>query len=86
MPLQDLLQMLRRQPFQPFRVYVTDGSSYDVRHPYLCMAGARSVLIGLPADSSTEPVYDRYVNIDLVHITHLEPVQPAAQPGDGQAG
>jgi hypothetical protein len=86
MPLQDLLQMLRRQPFQPFRVHVTDGSSYDVRHPELCMAGARSVLIGLPAAGSAEPVYDRYVNIDLVHITRLEPVQPATQSGDGQAG
>lgn len=84
MPLADLLQMIRRQPFQPFRLYVTDGASYEVRHPDLVMAGSRSVLIGLPPPGLTDPVYEHYVNVDLVRITRLEPIPLAASPANGQ--
>jgi hypothetical protein len=76
MPLDDLRQALRRNPFVPFRVYLTDGAAYEVRHPELCMLGARSVLIGLA--NGDEPVYERYVNIDLFHIVRMEPIAPAA--------
>ncbi len=87
MPLQDLIQMLRRQPFQPFRVHISDGSSYEVRHPELCMPGARSVLIGMPAVGIPELAYERYVDIALAHITRLEPLPPGVPaPGNGQAG
>jgi hypothetical protein len=29
----DFLYLLRRRPFLPFRVFLSDGSTYDVRHP-----------------------------------------------------
>jgi hypothetical protein len=85
MPLEDLLRALRQRPFQPFRVYITDGAIYEVRHPDLCMAGTRSVLIGIPGATYIEPVYDRFVNIDLLHITRLEPLPPPTG-GNGQTG
>ena len=84
MPLADLLQMIRRRPFQAFRLYVTDGASYEVRHPDLIMAGSRSVLIGLPNPGQADPVYEHYVNVDLVHITRLEPIPLATSPANGQ--
>ena len=30
---QDLSDRLRKRPFVPFRIYATDGRTYDVRHP-----------------------------------------------------
>lgn len=30
---EDILEMLRATPFEPFRVYLTDGAVYEVRHP-----------------------------------------------------
>jgi hypothetical protein len=78
-PLQELLDMLRRRPFAPFRVHLTDGSSYEVRHPDLVMPGARSVAIGLPGGTLPEGVYERIVILALIHITRLEPLDtPAA--------
>lgn len=85
MPLEELLRVLRRRPFHPFRVYITDGSSYEVRHPELCMPGARAVIIGLPSSAYPEPVYDRIVDIDLLHITRLEPLPPTTG-GNGEGG
>ena len=30
---QDLLEMLRARPFQPFRIHGSDGRARDVKHP-----------------------------------------------------
>ena len=84
MPLEELLIWLRRRPFRPFRVFVSDGAAYDARHPELVMPGKRSVLIGFPANGETEPVYERFVDIDLVHITRFEPLPSTT--AQGQAG
>lgn len=50
MPLEDILAFLRRRPFVPFRIHLTDGSAHEVRHPEMLMAGARSVAISVPTD------------------------------------
>jgi hypothetical protein len=79
MPLQEILDMLQRRPFVPFRIHLSDGSSFEVRHPDLVMPGARSVAVGIPAPNLPPDVYDRIVILALVHITRLEPiVAPAA--------
>ncbi len=79
MPLQELLDTLRRRPFVPFRIHRSDGSSYEIRHPDLVMPGARSVAVGLPGGTLPEGVYERIIILALVHITRLEPIDaPAA--------
>jgi hypothetical protein len=78
MPLQELLNTLRRRPFVPFRIHLTDGSSYEVRHPDLVMPGARSVAVGLRGGTLPEGVYESIVILALVHITRLEPIDTAA--------
>ena len=41
------------KPFVPFRMTLTECSSYEVRHPELCMVGRRSAIIGLIAMTLT---------------------------------
>ena len=55
---QDIEEAVRRRPFAPFRITLTEGSTYDVRHPELCMVGRRAVVVGVlrpvvPASGST---------------------------------
>lgn len=76
MRTEDIQQLVRQRPFRPFRVTLTDGRSYDVRHPELAMVGRTTVAIGLPANGD-ETVYDRLVTVDLLHIMQTEPVDPA---------
>ena len=66
------------QPFQPFRVTLTDGRTYDVVHPELAMVGHDKVLIGVPRPNAREPVYDRTVTVSLLHIMQIEPIVPVA--------
>jgi hypothetical protein len=85
MPLEDLIRLLHAAPFEPFRIYVTDGAHYDIRHRELCMPGARSIAIGIRDTTLSHIVYERLVQVALVHITRLEPL-PVTHGGNGQAG
>ena len=84
MALDDLLEALRRRPFVPFRLTLTEGSTYEVRHPELCVPARRSMFIGIPAPGDRERVYDRYVIADLLHVVKLEPLEAAPSP-NGQS-
>jgi hypothetical protein len=65
-------------------VVLTDGATFEIRHPDLCMIGTGSVTIGLPPQSQPmdEPVYERTVIVDWSHITRIEP-EPAPVTGNG---
>jgi hypothetical protein len=76
----DLLNQLRKRPFQPFRLALTDGRSYEVPHPELAMIGRSTVIIGLARPGEAEPVFDRHVTVSLLHIMQIEPTIPAEAP------
>jgi hypothetical protein len=37
MSARDLLRILRKRPFKPFRMLVSDGTDHEIRHPELVM-------------------------------------------------
>jgi hypothetical protein len=87
MPPADLLQALRKRPFEPFRIQVSDASTYDVRHPELVMVGLGSAVIGIPAAGQVSPLYERFETVDLRHVVKLIPLMPldgAKAAGNGQ--
>lgn len=75
MTLQDFQTTLRRRPFEPFRLFVSDGGVYDVRHQELCVPGRNSVFIGIKESDTKELAYDEYAIVDLAHITRVEPLK-----------
>ncbi len=50
---------LRRELFRPIRVYISDGSSYDVRHPELMFVTRTEVVIAL--DPGNDEIPERSV-------------------------
>ena len=76
MPSNDLLQALRRRPFVPFVMHVSDGTTYEVRHPELLMVGIASAIVGVPPPGESQQPYEHYETVDLRHIVRLVPVQP----------
>jgi len=75
MPPEDIRGFLQQRPFQPFRITLTDGRTYEVRHPELAMIGRSAMAIGLPAPTETNPVYDRLVTVSLLHVMQVEPCE-----------
>lgn len=63
---------LRKQPFRPIRVSISDGSSYDVRYPELILVTRTEVVIAL--DPGNDAIPERSAYCDPVHITRIEPL------------
>ncbi len=76
----DLESELHKKPFQPFRIVTTTGKTYDIteRDLPMIMVGNRTVIIGFRV-AETDPNFDRYEVVALVHIVRLEPIPKPQQ-------
>jgi hypothetical protein len=73
----DFMTLLRKRPFEPFRIQVSDGTTYDVRHPDMVIPTVTSVHIGIPA--TTQAGYERVEIVAMEHVAKLLPLPaPAA--------
>lgn len=77
---QDLASELNKEPFQPFRIVATTGKTYEItqRDRPLILVGNRAVIIGLRVPDS-DPFFDRYEVVSLMHIVRLEPIAASQQ-------
>jgi len=82
MTQEELRAAVHKQPFEPFRVVLTTGTTYDIRRPDLIMVGQRSAIIGM-TNNPEATAYDRTIKVDLLHIVAIEelPVPPPSANG-----
>jgi hypothetical protein len=78
----DLLKFTRKQPFEPFRLVVTDGTTYDITHPEFCMVAMTTVIVGIPGVTDKAPAAD-WVWVDPMHILKVIPLAQAATNASG---
>lgn len=71
-------QELTREPFVPIRLFVSDGHSYEIRNPGLCLI-VRGTLYIARTDRPSRVSDDMDV-IDCVHVTRIEQVGDKASP------
>jgi hypothetical protein len=72
----EVVKLLRRAPFEPFAVSLSDGSSYEVRHPDQVIVTPRALYVGI-AGNGRSPVAQDVVICDLVHVTRHVPLRRA---------
>jgi hypothetical protein len=85
MRAEELTELLRTQPFVPLRIHLTDGQSYDIRHPDWVLVLRQRVDIGLQPDPGTG-VLERVAHYSLLHIVRVEELPlatPAGAPSPG---
>ena len=70
----DLLKFLRRKPLRPFRIHLTDGSMYEIRHPDWAIVHRSTAELAFP--TSADPELFHVVTVALLHITRLRLVVP----------
>jgi hypothetical protein len=78
MQTEDLARRVHQRPFVPFRMYLSDGSIYDLRHPELIMVGKRTAVVGVTANPQ-QKFFDHLVDIDLLHIVRVEAIEASAK-------
>ncbi|MBL8797765.1 MAG: hypothetical protein JNM56_27955 [Planctomycetia bacterium] len=77
MRAEDLLVYLRKQPFEPFRIVLSDGTTYEIRHPEMVLPSRRTIVIGIPSKGGPL-IAEQIVTAALVHIVRLEQLDTAA--------
>lgn len=76
MRLKEVRDLVERRPFEPFRVCVSDGSSYDVVDPELLWLTKNTLYFMRYEEPGDElPVTKRLV--DTMHITRVEAIGDA---------
>lgn len=61
-------EFVRREPFEPFVIRLSNGERHEIRHPECLMVLKTKVIVGYPED-------DRSVHLALIHINSLESLQ-----------
>ena len=74
---EELRDTLREQPFHPFRLVMTDGEGYDIRHPDLLWVGHRVAVLGI-SEPGPDRLLERHITLSLLHIVTIEPLDAAA--------
>jgi hypothetical protein len=85
MRAEELTELLRTRPFVPLRIHLTDGQTYDIRHPDMVLVLRQRVDIGLQPDPATG-VLERVAHCSLLHIVRVEELPPATPAGTAPTG
>lgn len=73
----DLLELIRAQPFEPFRIHLSDGAAYDIRHPDQIITQRSKVIVGVPGRDAPDGPAEHTVHCALMHITRTEQLNGA---------
>jgi hypothetical protein len=85
----DLQSLLDLQPFVPFRLFLSDGGSVEVRSREQVMPLRRFVLVALLDPKAIDRPYDRFTVVWYLHVSRYEmlgPGTPPFSPPSGPAG
>ena len=77
MTVQTFRELLTQRPFQPFRLVMSSGQSYDVRHPEMAFLTKSDILVGV--DETDEGVPAEFKICSLLHVSAIEPLGSAAR-------
>lgn len=70
MSLQTFRDLLKREPF---RIVMSSGEQYEVRHPEMAWLTRTSILVGY--DQTDDGVPAEFRTCSLLHVTAIEPLE-----------
>ena len=87
MRAEELMELIRRQPFCPLRIHMTNGHIYDLYHPDQIIVRRSRIDIAAQSDPKTG-VTDRVDYCSLLHVVRVEelavPNPSNGEPGNGK--
>lgn len=75
MTVQTFRELLSQRPFKPFRLVMSSGEAYEVRHPEMAWLTRTSILVGI--DQTEEGVPAEFRICSMLHVTTVEPLNTA---------
>jgi hypothetical protein len=84
----DILRRLREQPFEPFFVRLTNGTTHAIRHPEQAIVTSRSIVLGIPrSEDGPRDEFRDYALVSLLHVVQIDPIGtlPGGAPPTSEA-
>jgi hypothetical protein len=69
---EEIRELLRKRPFQPFRVHLNDGRSFKIEYPELNIVRKTFIAIGVPTPNDPDPAAEHVYHFDLKSIASIE--------------
>ncbi len=76
MTVQTFREMLARSPFQPVKLTLSSGQSFEIRHPEMALLPRTSILIGI--DLAEDGVPAEFKIVSLLHVASMKPIPSQA--------
>ena len=70
MTLQTFRETLGQRPFQPVKILLSSGQSYEIRHPEMAMLTRTSLLVGVSVGDDGVPA--EFKILSLLHVKASE--------------
>jgi hypothetical protein len=71
----ELYALFHRQPFQPLRVVMKDGRSFEARFPRLAIVGFQHLYLGIPIPGDPDPVIPISDPIECLPLMDIDRVE-----------
>jgi hypothetical protein len=84
MRAEELMELIRRQPFRPLRIHMTGGHIYDLYHPDQIIVRRGRIDVAAESDPKTG-VTDRVDYCSLLHVVRVEELATSTSSG-GEEG
>lgn len=66
----EILKVLTERPFQPLRLHLSDGRTFDVKHPDAAFPTKNAIYLATGHDPATGEVTQREV-VGMLHVTSV---------------
>ena len=74
----DLLKLIKPESFRPFRIALSNGTTYEVNYPQLVIVEPFYVTLGIPGPKGPDAPVDRIIHLTIRHINSVEFIRTVA--------
>jgi hypothetical protein len=68
-------ELLRKQPFEPFRIHLADGTTLEIRYPRLNLVTEQTFVIGISDPVHPDPfIAERVERVGWEFVRGCEPI------------
>lgn len=76
MTVQTFRELLAARPFQPFRLVMSSGVAYEVRHPEMAFLSRTAIYVA--DDVADDGVPAEFRICSFLHVSAIEPLSPSS--------
>ena len=69
---EDIRDLLRKSVFQPFRMHMSNGQFFDVRHPNLALVTREIIIVARRWRGDNDPIGDGFHLVSVSEIKQIE--------------